>query len=297
MKAWLPPTHYERRYGRFMVKTAQQVRRELLARLRRIVRLKTLTFNEEFNDDFYIRSRASSDTSDEIAIAIGATLLWWAAYRLTLSPTIQGYFSITSKFNDNQFREVIKSLSGIDLPPSAVRGYVSGGLFSSTQDILKRFGDKADAYRLEPYFEQIETNWEAIQETYINKTIVEVINDTELIVRNGIAISAVPDAILNLIDKKFETVEKRFTQSGSDQIHSLDTQLTQKRQQSLGFDEYIWETRRDERVRGNPNGLYPKAKPSHFARQSVVFNWNEPPEGGHPGEAPGCRCRALIRMR
>lgn len=297
MKVWLQPLHYERRYGRFMVKTAQEARRQLLARLRRIVKLKTFTYEEEFNDEFYIRSRASSETSDEIAIAIGATLLWWSAYKLSLSPTIKGYFTIISNFNDNQFREVIKSISGVDLPPSSARGYKPGVLSTPTQEILKKFGDKADAFRIEPYLEPIETNWEAMQEKYIDNKIVTAINDAELIVRNGIATTALPDAIIGLINAKFQTVDKQVTQAGSDQVHSLDTQLTQKRQQSLGFNEYIWETRRDERVRGNPNGLYPKAKPSHFARQSVVFNWNNPPEGGHPGEAPGCRCRALIRMR
>lgn len=297
MKSWLQPLHYERRYGRFMVKTAQEARRQLLARLGHILKLKRLTYEEEYNDEFYIRSRASAETSDEITIAIGATLLWWAAYKLTLPPTIGGYFNLVSVFNDNQFREVIKSISGVDLPQSSSRGYKPGVLSTPTQEILKKFGDKADAYRIEPYLEPIEVNWKAIQEKFIDNKIVNAINDAELIVRNGIAITALPDTIINLIDKKFQVVDKQVTQSGSDQVHSLDTQLTQKRQQSLGFNEYIWETRRDERVRGNPNGLYPKAKPSHYARQGVVFNWDNPPENGHPGEDYGCRCRAIIRMR
>lgn len=30
----------------------------------------------------------------------------------------------------------------------------------------------------------------------------------------------------------------------------------------------------------------------HAERDGKVFDWDNPPEGGHPGEAPNCRCRA-----
>ncbi|MBF0247400.1 MAG: minor capsid protein [Alphaproteobacteria bacterium] len=44
---------------------------------------------------------------------------------------------------------------------------------------------------------------------------------------------------------------------------------------------YIWRTVGDGNVRS-----------SHAARDGQVFSWDHPPEGGHPGEAPNCRCRA-----
>lgn len=45
--------------------------------------------------------------------------------------------------------------------------------------------------------------------------------------------------------------------------------------------KYIWRTRGDSKVRSE-----------HAERDGKVFEWNNPPEGGHPGEAPNCRCRA-----
>lgn len=44
---------------------------------------------------------------------------------------------------------------------------------------------------------------------------------------------------------------------------------------------YIWRTVGDDKVRSR-----------HTERDGEVFNWNNPPEGGHPGEDYGCRCWA-----
>ncbi len=42
---------------------------------------------------------------------------------------------------------------------------------------------------------------------------------------------------------------------------------------------YIWRTRKDNKVRS-----------SHSDREGKIFSWKNPPPGGHPGEAFGCRC-------
>ena len=45
--------------------------------------------------------------------------------------------------------------------------------------------------------------------------------------------------------------------------------------------QYIWRTQDDGKVR-----------PSHAGRNGKTFSWDDPPDGGHPGEAPNCRCSA-----
>ncbi len=45
--------------------------------------------------------------------------------------------------------------------------------------------------------------------------------------------------------------------------------------------KYIWRTRGDRKVRSE-----------HAARDGKVFDWDNPPVGGHPGEASNCRCTA-----
>ncbi|MFI3242581.1 MAG: minor capsid protein [Alphaproteobacteria bacterium] len=49
----------------------------------------------------------------------------------------------------------------------------------------------------------------------------------------------------------------------------------------LRNDIYIWRTKSDEKVRS-----------SHAQRDGKTFYWDNPPEGGHPGEAYNCRCVA-----
>lgn len=44
---------------------------------------------------------------------------------------------------------------------------------------------------------------------------------------------------------------------------------------------YIWRTVGDSKVRS-----------AHAERNGKTYSWDDPPEGGHPGEAPNCRCRA-----
>ncbi len=57
--------------------------------------------------------------------------------------------------------------------------------------------------------------------------------------------------------------------------------INQLRQEDLGIVQYIWRSRDDAKVRD-----------SHAAYDDRVFRWDNPPEGGHPGEAHNCRCFA-----
>lgn len=80
-----------------------------------------------------------------------------------------------------------------------------------------------------------------------------------------------------------------------DQTNKMHGIITQTRQQSLGIEEYIWRTSRDQRVVGAPGGLYPKGNAmhgNHWIREGVKFRWDEPPDDGHPGWAIRCRCHA-----
>jgi SPP1 gp7 family putative phage head morphogenesis protein len=77
-----------------------------------------------------------------------------------------------------------------------------------------------------------------------------------------------------------------------DQVSKLNADLTKHRQQAAGVTGYLWRTSLDERVRGNPAGKYPDARPSHWAREGKPFKWNNPPEDGHPGTPINCRCTA-----
>lgn len=87
---------------------------------------------------------------------------------------------------------------------------------------------------------------------------------------------------------------RRANTIARDQIGSLNSQVTKARNEELGVKEFIWRTARDERVRGNPSGLYPKAIPSHWDREGKKYNWKAGAgaRDRFPGSGINCRCYA-----
>ncbi|MFC6689205.1 phage minor head protein [Jhaorihella thermophila] len=57
--------------------------------------------------------------------------------------------------------------------------------------------------------------------------------------------------------------------------------INELRQRALGIEQYVWRSRDDARVRD-----------SHAEYDDRIFDWDTPPEGGHPGQAYNCRCHA-----
>lgn len=64
-------------------------------------------------------------------------------------------------------------------------------------------------------------------------------------------------------------------------LRAFAGRINQFRQEDLGILQYIWRSRDDAKVRD-----------SHATYDDRVFRWDDPPEGGHPGEAHNCRCHA-----
>lgn len=80
-----------------------------------------------------------------------------------------------------------------------------------------------------------------------------------------------------------------------DQTSKVNTALTRARCEAAGIEEYIWRTAGDQRVVGNPVGLYPKwniVHGNHYERNGQTYKWNEPPFDGHAGFSINCRCVA-----
>lgn len=57
--------------------------------------------------------------------------------------------------------------------------------------------------------------------------------------------------------------------------------INQLRQEDIGIEQYTWRSQDDSKVRA-----------SHVAYDDRRFRWDDPPEGGHPGQAHNCRCYA-----
>lgn len=90
--------------------------------------------------------------------------------------------------------------------------------------------------------------------------------------------------------------ESRAMLIARDQIGKLSGKINETNQRLADVDSYTWMDMDDERVRGNPSGKYPRARPSHHALSGKVFRWSDPPVSGHggqrlhPGQPIQCRC-------
>lgn len=122
--------------------------------------------------------------------------------------------------------------------------------------------------------------------------------------RNAALIKDIPDQSIARIETKLRTgiergeslakmtatvqgelkiAKNRAKLIARDQTNKFMGKLTELRQTTLGVEEYIWSTSRDERVR-----------PTHRANQGKKFKWSDPPAAtGHPGWDINCRCVAL----
>lgn len=66
-----------------------------------------------------------------------------------------------------------------------------------------------------------------------------------------------------------------------DQTTKLGNDMNRIRQEQAGIEQYIW------RHSGKVN-----FREEHKERDGEIFSWDDPPEGGHPGEEPNCGCTA-----
>ena len=121
-----------------------------------------------------------------------------------------------------------------------------------------------------------EENLSLIQD--LSRRTVEGISETtQRMVRAGER----PTTIAEELRRKFKLSEKRAALIARDQVNKLNGQLTRMRQTNLGIEKYVWRTSRDERVRTK-----------HLEREGKVYSWDDPPDGGHPGQEVQCRCYA-----
>jgi SPP1 gp7 family putative phage head morphogenesis protein len=76
--------------------------------------------------------------------------------------------------------------------------------------------------------------------------------------------------------------ESRAALIARDQTLKANGDLVRERQLSAGITRYVWSTSQDERVRD-----------THAELEGETFDWDNPPEPGHPGQDYQCRCVAI----
>lgn len=133
--------------------------------------------------------------------------------------------------------------------------------------------------------ERLKTGWIEQNLALIKSVDRDIIEKTQGVLAQKIMQAADKKILLEELTREIQTItgaaEKRAALIGADQVGKLNGRMTQYRQRGAGIERYIWVTMGDRRVR-----------PAHRPRHGVSYRWDDPPMGGHPGEAVRCRCVA-----
>lgn len=161
----------------------------------------------------------------------------------------------------------------------------------------------------EPWLKNVLDEWSREQVTLITKATQDMLDTVARRIRDGVKVGKSAKEVTALINADLPGISYRRARIiARDQTAKLNSSLTQGRMTDAGLETYVWDTAQDERVRGDPSGLYPKALPSHFVMQGKICRWDDPTvwlENGewvkragdapyfHPGMAIMCRCVAV----
>lgn len=183
--------------------------------------------------------------------------------------------SLSQSANTNPL-DVIKVKSGLsalgyyEAPDWGVTHYPDRALFKAIREFQKDQGLKVDGF-MNPDGETLAALQDKLRGTKERTATQTAARALQSMGRNGDTILAhiTPNEALMLKQK-----------GGSGTVHPV-TGLLEFFDDSKKKGKYIWRTRGDGKVRS-----------THADRNGKVFSWDSPPEGGHPGEAPNCRCTA-----
>lgn len=95
-----------------------------------------------------------------------------------------------------------------------------------------------------------------------------------------------PERLSAWITSNTRTAQADADRIARDQIGKLNGRLARERQKEAGVRQYIW----GPTSSANPREL-------HEGYRGGTFSWDDPPEGGHPGELINCSCVAIPVVR
>ena len=192
----------------------------------------------------------------------------------------ESFVNGTNKVNERRNFEMFKRATGIDLKRVVMNEGIEKGLKSDIKanvNLIKSIPDT--------YFKRI------------NKIFEEALLKEQP-----------ASSLIEQITALGESTKKRAKFIARDQTATISGKLNERRSMNLGSVGYKWQTSGDQRVRGNPSGLYPDSAFSHFARNGEYFLWKDsnkkiiapngkpfrkPPPDGAPGIPIACRCTAI----
>jgi SPP1 gp7 family putative phage head morphogenesis protein len=259
-KTFNNPDSQEREYTRLLLRYSKQLQADvnsvLVPRLDDIV----LQYKVESRSDSWI------DTLDALMAELARLALTALGSVVTKLP---GMFSAVSKFNEGQFKLVVKANTGLPLPP-----VMPGAPSSSILGV--------NVFRSEPFLKPLAEGWISENTALIKSLPTRLHPELEGIIRRGVMNGQSVKELKEQIKARYGVSDYRAKLIAQDQTLKLNADLTRYRLQSVGVKEYVWRSVQDSRVR-----------PEHADRNGKTYSWDKGPSNGqHPGQEVRCRCRA-----
>ena len=134
---------------------------------------------------------------------------------------------------------------------------------------------------VEPALDDLLTAFATENARLIRNLTGTLLEDVEGSIARGFRRGRLTRDISAEIQQRVGVARRRANLIARDQIASLNGELTQVRQATMGVTRYTWRSSRDELVRD-----------THEEFDGQVFTWATGSPEGHPGEPINCRCVA-----
>jgi len=134
----------------------------------------------------------------------------------------------------------------------------------------------------EPWLQQELNSFTRDNVLLIKKLTNTLYDETEMIIKRGARAGESTKSISERLQERLDVSESRADFIARDQVAKFNGDMMQLRQTSIGIRKYQWSTSHDERVRD-----------THAANDGKIFEWNNPPATGNPGQDFNCRCVAI----
>lgn len=105
--------------------------------------------------------------------------------------------------------------------------------------------------------------------------------DIEALVTRAVASGRPHPALAQDLEDRFGVAERHSRLIARDQVNKFYQATNRSRQRELGVEKFIWRSVGDERVRDEHEDL-----------DGQIFDYDDPPAEGYPGEPVLCRCSA-----
>lgn len=239
----------------------------------------------------------------------------------------RGYASALSRYLDKVWREYSVLAVGTMPREDALEDLQDGtsgpslaAIVTISENMVKFNKKELDAFKTiaigaafdedEPWLPPVLDRWQKEQVSLITKASNDMRDAVARRVRDGIKAGKLGRDVEKDVLREMPGIShNRAKIIARDQCSKLNASLTEGRMSDAGLETYVWDTVQDERVRGNPSGIYARALPSHWVMQGLVCRWDDPTvcrdkQGNwvprpadaplvHPGIAILCRCVAL----